>query len=237
MYLMSTEPETLQISVAEDIKMVDVGPGGVATSPEQSEEDNRIKSEKQLTEVIRLTGRYVEPHKTKSTWVTEADIPFVVAEGEDMTKMCEMPRGFAHSAKALAHSQISTNPLRFFVLPDGKAIINPVIISHTKVPVFKDKEGCMSFPDKKPLKMVPRFNVITVTYQTLGLVRGKSDVQLLAPITETLYGEQSWIWQHECGHLNGVNVYDDDYTPETCAWFGEGALTEEEVKTLYQIKE
>lgn len=222
-----SEPETLQVFAAETIKTKEVPPGNQAPSAtaEMTEEEKRIRSEKILTETIRLTGRYVKPHKNKSQWVVPSDIPFIIAEGKDMVMMCDIPIGLHHSAYAIAHPQISINPLRFFMFPHGKAIINPVIVSHTKVPVYKT-EGCMSYPNNKPKTMVQRFNKIDVIYQSLEIKKGEAEPSLTPPIRETLNGDMAHIFQHEISHLNGSYVYDENFTPEQAIGFGDGKPVE-----------
>ncbi len=222
--IIEAQPDTLQIFAVENIKSKDVPPGTAAPASQAEKQDQAIE------EASRLIGRYVEAHPTKSTWVTEADVPLVMEDGKDMMIMCSLPRGLAASAKAIAHSQISTKPLRFFIFPNGKAIINPVITSHTKAYVYRDNEGCMTYPHMKARNFVPRFNKIDVTYQTLVMDEGETTPRMSAPITETLNGEHAHIFQHECDHLNGGYVYDKDYTPERAAWLGEG---EPETKPLW----
>jgi peptide deformylase len=221
---MEEQPTTLEVNVHETVNAQDVPPG---TPASLTPDEERVNKEKIITETIRLQGRYVEPHKLKSRWATGADIPTIIADGKDMLMLCKLPRGLAMSAKAIAHSQINnTDPIRFFVMPsrdgNGLLVINPVIINHTKVPVFKDTEGCMSFPNEPMKSMVPRFSKITVRYQTLGTKGQNPDPVLTLVAEEELVGEASHIFQHECGHFNGVYLYDEDYTPEASAGFGDG---------------
>ena len=261
---MSNQPDTLQLFAKEDIKMKDVGPGQASAPvdvPLQVKAEELIKTkekspgnppltkaqieeklppeeierrQKALVEYTRLSGRYVPAHNKKARWVTSADIPAVVADGKDMVTMCQLPRGLYSGIAALAHPQIDDkDPLRFFVLPTGMVIINPVVTSHTKVPLFKD-EGCLTFADRVAKTMVPRFNKITVTYQTLARKDDHSDPILSIPATEELSGGPSHTFQHEISHLNGINIYDEDFTAESCEWLGGGVMTEGEVKKLYE---
>lgn len=210
-------PPTLQVFASETVKTVDVPPG---TPASHNADEEKVKL---AAEIARLQGLYVPPNPAKTRWVTNADVPRILADGKDMVALCKLPRGLAKSAMAIAHNQVtSTDPLRFFVMPNGLVVINPVIISHTKVPVFKDEEGCMSFPDEVSKKMVPRYNIVTVTYQTLGTKPGESQPVLTKPATETLNGQASHIFQHECGHLNGGTVYDEDYASEKSVGLGDG---------------
>jgi peptide deformylase len=136
--------------------------------------------------------------------------------------MCNLPRGKYSGISALAHSQIEDkDPLRFFVFPKGLVIINPVITAHTKAPIFKT-EGCMSYPDEEAKIMVPRYNKVTATYQTLARKDENSEPVLSGQITEELNGGAAHVFQHECGHLNGCNIYDKDYDPEKSIGLGDG---------------
>lgn len=223
---MSTDPNVLQINVQEDVITGDVPPGTPAPTMKQIEEnlpqEEIEKRQKIMLEYTRLLSRYCEPHNKKSRWVTNADIPAVLADGKDLVAMCNLPRGKYSSIGALAHPQIEDkDPLRFFVLPTGMVIINPVITSNTKVPVLK-REACMSFPDRDVIMELPRYNKITVSYQTLAVVEGNPEPVLSKIITETLNGGVSHVYQHECGHLNGCNIYDADYSPERSIGLGDG---------------
>jgi peptide deformylase len=219
---MSQDNNTLSIFVAEEIKTKDVPPGSATPAAETPEQKEQREMQAAIAEAKRLESRYVDPHKNKSRWVTEADINKVIEDGKDMMVMCSLPRGLARFAKAIAHSQITTDPLRFFVFPNGKVIVNPVIIGHTSVPVYKDNEGCMTYPNSRVRNNVPRFNKIDVTFQTLGVKQGDTAPSLTPPIFAKLGGEEAHIFQHECDHLNGGYVYDKDHTPERATWFGEG---------------
>ena len=138
-------------------------------------------------------------------------------------------------ALAIAHSQVDDkDPIRFFITNDGEVIINPVIASTTKTPVYK-REGCLSFADRAELEMVPRFGKITVTYQNLVTVDGNPEPKLSLPITETLSSHAAHVFSHEVGHLNGVNIYDEDYRPETCLFFNDGQeWSEQSITDLYK---
>ena len=234
-------PPPLTVATSETINTKDVGPGNPGPTKEQLEEklppEEFEKRQKIMVEYTRLSGRYCLPHNKKSRWVTSADLPKSVADARDMVAMCHIPRGKYSGIAALAHSQIEDkDPLRFFVLPTGMVVINPVITNHTRIPVFKE-EGCMSHIDKEPKKMIPRFNKITVIYQTLIRKDEKSDPILSKPTTEELSGGPSHTFQHEVSHLNGISIYDEGFTAESCEWLGKGPMTEKEVKNLYKTKE
>lgn len=210
---MSDQPGTLKLFVKEEIKTSEAPPGTPASVAPILDEE-RIAKEKVMTEYIRLIGRYVVGHNVKSRWVTSVDISKVLVDAKDLLALISLPRGRHSSVAALAHPQIDDkDPLRFFVLPNGMIIINPIITNHTKYYVLKD-EGCMSFSDKD-IKNVNRFHKITVTYQTLVENEDPEKEPILSKIeTEELSGRPAQVFQHECGHLNGCNIYDDTYSPE-----------------------
>lgn len=263
---MEKEPNTLEISVVEKVGLKDVGPGQAGApvpTPLKVTAEEMIKTrekspgnppltkaqieeklppeeierrQKALVEYTRLSGRYVPAHNKKARWVESKDILEVIADGKDMVTMCQLPRGLYSGIAALAHPQIDDkDPLRFFVLPNGMVIINPVIIDHTKVPIFKD-EGCMSFADTPARTMVPRYNRITVVYQTLARKDAESDPILSVPSTEELNGGPAHVFQHEISHLNGFNVYDEDFKAETAAGFGDGMLLDPEMWNRKNLK-
>lgn len=214
------------VTAAETVKTVEKSPGTPAMTKEQEEEklppEEIEKRQKVILEYTRLSGRYCPPHNTKSRWVKQSDLPRVVADGKDMVAMCHLPRGEYSGIAALAHSQIEEkDPLRFFVLPNGMVVVNAIITEHTKVPIFKE-EGCLSFVDRETKKMIPRYNKITVTYQTLARKDENSDPVLSKPATEELSGGPSHTFQHEISHLNGVSIYDEGYTAESCEGLGDG---------------
>jgi peptide deformylase len=207
---MSDQPETLTISVADDVKTKDVPPGGTSNNlPEYFQQ--AIK-------------RCVPAHNVKSRWVTEADIPFMVEEAEILLTLCKLYRGhrYAQGAMTCSHTQINgKNPLRFFVINNGVIIINPLIINHTKVPTFQS-EDCMAYPDKSPLGLVPRYNKIIVTFQTLIDPNKDGKLILSKPITEEMNGKTAQAFQHEISHLNGFNIYDEIYQCNNSIGFGDG---------------
>ena len=192
---------TAKVSVNESIKMTDV--------PNDAGDVMGRYYERQM----EYLKRYVEPHKKLSRFITDKDINIVLSEGKVMLELCRIPRGIYGNIAAIAHPQINdVDPLRFFVTAAGMLIINPVIINHTKTPIFKD-EGCMSYPEEL-IKKVARYNKIIVEYQTL--LKGEDGKPALSPvITEGYNGNIANVFQHEIGHLNGVYIYDKDYSAES----------------------
>jgi len=226
------QPKVLTIFAADSIQTNDVPPGIPKQTPEQIEEklppEEIEKRQKIMLEYTRLLARYCPPHNKLSRWVNTDDIPRVLADGKDLMAMCNLPRGRYSSISALAHPQIDDkDPLRFFVLPSGMVVINPVITNHTKFFIDK-KEGCMSYPDEE-IKEVSRYNRATVVYQTLVQIDDKSEPILSKSVTENLSGGIAHIFQHECGHLNGCNIYDADYSPEKSIDFGDGIAVDPKI--------
>jgi peptide deformylase len=127
--------------------------------------------------------------------------------------------------------------MRFFILRDGYLIVNPEIIKHTRHPVEKE-EGCMSFPEE-PSITVKRYNKVVVKFQ--AIIRAKDTDTDREPGTlylsdfreDELDGHIANIFQHECGHLNGSNIFDLDYSPEKAI----GILTQEDVDKDEKVHE
>lgn len=231
-------PPSIDVTVADQIDTKEVPPG--TQTPTQQQIDENLpqseveKRQKIMTEYTRLSGRYCPPHNKKSRFVTSADLPRVLADGKDLVALCALPRGRYNGIMALAHSQIDDiDPLRFFVLPKGRVVINPVITAHSTTIIFKD-EACMSFPYNDTLRNVNRFNRITVTYQTLTNSPENPDPILSKPITEELKGGAAHVFQHEVSHLNGWNIYDEGFVAESVEFLGTGPMDDESVKKLYE---
>lgn len=226
----NTTPETLEVKVHEDIITGDTM-GTFSDTPKEApvidqslmDEAKRLSMEDYMRKVNESMGRYVPGHNKPSRWVTIEDLPRVVAEGKVMLDLMHLPRGkYSTGVAALAHSQIEDqDPLRFFVLPNGMVVINPVVTSHSKAPVYKT-EGCMSYPDEEMKTMVPRFNIIEVGFQLLEKQDESEEPKLSKMVDERLNGHASHIFQHEISHVNGHNVYDEDYSPDFCVGMGDG---------------
>lgn len=197
--------ETLSVSVHEDVRSADKM-GGDRPS------DNVART-KELA--MKYLARYVAPHNKPSREVMPEDIDRVLSEGEVMYNLCIIPRGgAANGAEAVAHMQIENDdPLAFFVTRRGEFVVNPKIGRTTNYYVDKD-EGCMSFP-AEPTKRVQRFHKVDVTFQTL--VNGPEGKPVLSDAkTVGLSGHGAQVFQHECAHINGWNIYDADHVPEAC---------------------
>jgi len=234
MFGLKKNSNILKVSVVDEIKTKDITPEEIKTSvvsqkestPKVLTEEEKIKIK---AEYNRLMDRYVPPHNIKSKKVTAVDIPTILTDGADLIAMCQLPRGHYKGILALAHSQINDkNPLRFFVLPSGFIIINPFIINHTQTPVFKE-EGCMSYPDDQMKEMLPRYHKITVKYQTLIKKDEEKEPSLGPFTTDKLSGKMANIFQHETTHLNGYNIYDENFDPQWSIGFGDGLPVSPEI--------
>jgi len=205
---MSEDPNTLSVNVSETIQAGDVMGGS-----EKKKEDPVAR---QIEKDMEYLKRYVTPHNKPSRIVEEKDIPYMLKEAEMMVRMCRIPRGQLGGAVALAHMQVEDkDPLRFFVLKDGFLVVNPVIINNTNQYVDR-KEGCMSFPGELQ-KETQRFNRVTVLFQAVVKDKDSPDwLKLSETREENLNGHLAHIFQHELSHINGVNCYDETYTPESC---------------------
>lgn len=138
-------------------------------------------------------------------------------------------KGFYNKAYAIAHTQVSETPYAFFVVAnecvtnnpkmqwykmfESQVIINPKIIEAleykndgVKIPnMVEYNEMCMSFPFRTP-KRVSRYDKITVEYQIKSFFGLKT-------VKTTLNGIASEIFQHECDHMQGKNIYFESETP------------------------
>jgi peptide deformylase len=139
----------------------------------------------------------------------------LLKDANDMVIICQIPIGLASGGKALAHTQINDkDPLNFFVLAGGMAIINPEVVNHTEALVERD-EGCLTHPFK-PSKTMKRYNKVTVKFRTL-CGPGPGGLPELTDIKEdNLNGEIANIFEHEIAHLNGHCIYDEGAKPSDC---------------------
>lgn len=99
---------------------------------------------------------------------------------------------------AIAHCQISENPVQLFVIHQSisknDVVVNPELIGAGGR--YMATEGCLSFP-YSPMTKVRRYKEIIVRYET-------PDGQ---QIQETLTGVKAQIFQHEMDHFEGTNIY------------------------------
>lgn len=221
----AVDPNILTVNVAEEINTEEAGIGGGKPKEDRGQAEYYER-------VMKYLQRYVAPHKVKSRWVTNADIETLKSEGDVMVNLCTIPKGMYGNVAAIAHSQIEDKePLRFFAMPDGLLVINPVIFRHTNAEIEKS-EGCMSFTEE-PMKKVPLYHKITVLYQ---VIKQKEDgsLELSDVIEEGYAGPLSAIFQHECSHLNGKYIYDEDYQASDAIGFGDCDIIDvDELKAKY----
>ena len=145
----------------------------------------------------------VVPHEE----ITKKSKPVVdmIIQVEPLMKMmaclCNQKDTDGRTAYALAHCQVDReNPLTFFVMNNGDAIVNPKIIEG-KGMVWSE-EGCMSFLHKPSVK-VQRFKRIKVEY---WLINNKET----RFVHKTIEGRFAMIIQHEIDHFNLKTIYDKE---------------------------
>lgn len=162
----------------------------------------------------------IDTHKAISLPVTADNLALVQADANKMFDLCEnllnAERG-PRDLYALAHSQVTKKPLRFFVLnyysdhmkgymaDYPPVIINPVIVDHVKVAVQKP-EGCATFLNF-PMKNVERYHKIRVKFTTVK--DWDADVWELGEEVEMPASSLiAQIFQHEIDHMDGKYIYD-----------------------------
>ncbi len=139
----------------------------------------------------------VQPHKKISREVTEADMPRVITDIMEMTKIIIG----SPTCIALAHPQVDDeDPLRLYVTKSGEFIINPIVTRHANY-CIPSIEGCMTFPGREHIKK-ERWRLMEISYQTI------MEGILTARIEKTLVGFPAIVAQHEIDHLNGIYCYD-----------------------------
>jgi peptide deformylase len=144
------------------------------------------------------------PHRKPSRPVEKADRDRVKLDMIEMAALCNQPLGKHSGAKALAHCQVEAkDPLRFFVLKNGDAIVNPKIINATGS--VRSREGCMSYPFRDP-KLVKRHDHITVRFDLIKADGEEQNDQ--ETIFRSYNGDLCLVYQHEIDHFWGKTVYD-----------------------------
>lgn len=117
--------------------------------------------------------------------------------------------GIKKIATAIHHSQVNPEPFNFFVIrrdvvgaSNNEVIVvaNPKILTKDKTSKRLSLEGCLSFPFR-PDKTVNRYSIITVGYESPD-----KDGNLVYK-EETLTGVMAAVFQHECEHAHGKNIY------------------------------
>lgn len=122
-------------------------------------------------------------------------------------------RFYTGNALALHHMQVNEKPFNFFVVTSligeqilnelgSRFIVNPKIDILMAESVSRVEEGCVSFPYKKAIKK-ERAYVCGVTYQ----VPDAGEKGGLRTVQKQVAGLVAQMFQHECDHANGVNLY------------------------------
>jgi peptide deformylase len=150
--------------------------------------------------IIKVLGK--KDIKKKSSPVTDIETQ-VIPHIDDMAELCRRKTADNRRGLAIAHCQMEKeNPLTFFVMACGDAIINPKIISVVEKTEFLHSECCMSFPNREPVK-VKRYNRIKVEYTLYTGNRDKSQY-----VEKTVSGIFALILQHEIDHFDLKYIYD-----------------------------
>lgn len=158
--------------------------------------------------------RLVPAHSKKSREVTQEDVDRVVEETRVLHAICFEQYGMYGGAYAMAHPQIEDkDPLKFFVTADRKIIINPVITKHSNY-LTSSKEGCVTFAGT-PRTTVDRWHKCEVEYVTIMVDPDNKDkFKLSSKIEESLSSLPSFIFQHECDHLDGKYIFPYEHKDE-----------------------
>ncbi len=134
-------------------------------------------------------------------------------DAEDIKKLIDggFSRGNYSTAFALSHCEVCENPLNYFVVSQklvdekifkSRVVVNPIILEYDEKLTVSLLEACMSVPFRRPKRM-ERYLKIKVKYQ---IIEGE---KLSADIVEEVDGVKAHIFQHQCDHNNGLNIYFD----------------------------
>lgn len=144
----------------------------------------------------------IKSHKKISKPVKKRHLKKIIGISFEMIAFCQNPKGNFREILAMAHSQIEKRkPLRFFVTSEGKIVINPKIINHTKHTV-DSLEGCVTFPDELSIT-VQRWNKCVVEFQTLD-----KNNKLTAYLTQDISGQRAKMFQHCIDILDAIYIYE-----------------------------
>lgn len=130
-------------------------------------------------------------------------------EANEMAKLVDTQGG----VYALHHAQVSNEPFNFFVLDDkacadflpslgSRFIVNPKILTKMEGTEMALYEGCVSFPFRKQ-KKVTRSIIIGVEY----FIPDFGEKTGLKKMTKKVERIVAQIFQHECEHGEGKNIY------------------------------
>jgi len=141
--------------------------------------------------------KIIEAHRKISRKVKAKDMQLVMGLRNKMFMLCYEATGSYQGGYAIVHSQVEQeDPLRFFITREGHTIINPKIVRHSSYTV-ESLEGCLSYPDRKQIK-VKRYQKIEVEYYDIELKKKSKSIS----------GREAFIWQHEINHMDGKYIYD-----------------------------
>lgn len=131
----------------------------------------------------------------------KSDLAKVKKDAKGMIAICKKPLGRYPGAIAISHCQVeSVDPLRFFVLKDGRIILNPKIINYSGEEA-SDVEGCYSYAFRTVVK-VKRHKELLVNFQTL-----EKNGEIKENKNEKVNGIMAQVFQHEVDHFNGRSIY------------------------------
>ena len=156
----------------------------------------------------------VTPHDKVSRLVTEADLPRVFRESEEIYKLLNTQIGIHNRFYAIAHPQIDDqDPLRFFVVNNQMfefhnwpsiVIVNPVILRHTGS-FINSEEGCASF-SLLPSTIVDRWNKCEVEFSPLEFDENQKP-RLGKRVVRNCHAKVAKVFQHEIDHLDAKYIY------------------------------
>jgi len=131
--------------------------------------------------------------------------PLLVAEKESPINARFPARAVFNPVILEAPKEITTEKMvrKTVMQPNGRREIKDVADKHHAPNVHTVKEGCMSFPKRKP-KNVTRVFRIKVQYQYPVKILG---VWVLRTKTETVEGLKAQVFQHEIQHFEAENIF------------------------------
>lgn len=129
----------------------------------------------------------------------------IAKEWTEGTAHEDVPKDQLFRSRVILNPRIVKKPEKTIKLVKVK---NPATLKESieKVAVknnYKVKEGCMSFPHRTAKNMDRYFEVV-VEYQVPQTILGFTR---LKKVRETVKGLKAHIFQHECDHMNGINMF------------------------------
>lgn len=125
--------------------------------------------------------------------VKREDIPYLIGIFHEIKEIIIEENGFGIASNQLGILK------RFFYIPSlepNSLIINPEII-HFDGKIILSKEGCLSIPGV--YLHIRRYEKIKVKYRVFDFDK---------EVEKTIYGLDSFCFQHELDHLNGILILD-----------------------------